>query len=88
MRTKTIKLRTGDIITLYENEETGEWVLNKRDALDAFHENVFNGTSKKARMIRKFYSSCTLPHTRKKIRCMVNEGKIDLLYQTILNLKG
>lgn len=88
MRTKIIALRTGDKVTLYMNEETNMWVRSVNEAQDVFYKKVLNGTTKEARTIRKYYSGCTIPHTRKKIRQMVNEGKIDQLCQTIINIKG
>lgn len=90
MRTKVIELKTGGKMRLYLNEEDGTWSRFKNEALDVFHKKIINGVSKKAKVIRQYYSKCTIPHTRNKIREMVNESdkKMNLLYETIINIRG
>lgn len=90
MRTKVIELKTGGSAILYLNESTGLWSRSRCDALDVFHERIMNGTDKKAKIIRQYYSACSITHTRNKIREMVNdsEEKLDLLYDTIITIRG
>lgn len=87
MKTRIVSLKTGKQSILYKNEDTGEWLLDRSKAHDMFHIEIIEGTSKKARIIRKYYSENTIPYTRTKIREMINKDikNIDLLYDTIIN---
>lgn len=88
MKTKivNIKVASGNKeVLLYQNENTGKWTSNKTEALDCFHSLVMDSADKRARVIKKYYSECVIEYTRNKIRSMVNEGKIDQLYDTIIN---
>lgn len=89
MRTKVTETASGPVI-LYFNEEQQLWTRFKEEALDVFHEKIINGSGNKATTIRKFYSRSTDSHTRNKIREMVNHSaeKMDLLYDTIINIRG
>lgn len=89
MRTKLIETKTGTVI-LYFNEVNKQWTRFKEEALDVFHEKIIEGTCNKARTIRQFYSKSTDTHTRNKIREMVNhsDAKFNLLYETIINIRG
>jgi len=90
MRTKVVNLKTGDRVMLYYNEDTSSWTQFKNEAQDVFHKRILKGSDKKAHVIRRYYSKSTVEHTRQKIREMVNESdeKMNLLYQTILTIRG
>lgn len=84
MKTKIVETNNTKV-TLYLDESTGKWVLSKEKATDLFHKRILESDDKKARTIRRYYSESTIDYTRSKIREMVNTGKIDQLYDTIIN---
>ena len=99
VKSKTKKLHNGKAITLWLNEETNQWVLDKNIALcavsnfskyiDNYVEDVIiegiDITLNKVSSIRQFY--VTAPeYTQFKIKTMINEDikKIDIVHSYIL----
>lgn len=90
MKTRVVTLKDGSSHKLYYNESTNRWSSNKSEAQDVFHRRIMEGTDQKATVIRKYYSRNPNWYTRTKIREMVNESekKLNLLYETILTIRG
>ena len=74
MKTKVVKLRTGNRVVLYFSEDQKKWVSDKDIASDNWHKYILKGESKQSRTIANYYRECSIDYTRSKIKTMVNES--------------
>lgn len=88
MKTKVIKLRSGERLVLYMSESTGKWTSDKDLASDNFYKYVITGKGKQARTIKQYYYECTVDWTKTKIKEMINEDTsgIEKAYNMVVDL--
>ncbi len=84
MRTKVVSLKNGSRVVLYFSESDMKWVADRDQAADDFYRQILIGTSSKAKTIRKYYYEATVMYTRKKLKNMINDGKIDQAYNLVV----
>jgi len=91
MKSKDVLLKTGKTVTLWFNEGTGQYVLDKKLASSNFQKYILgehtcdNCTNKQKMSIREYYNNSSNIN-KDKIKTMINEDikKVELVYNIIL----
>jgi len=95
MKTKEILLKTGSTVTLWLDESTGKYILDKNVAASA--ESNFNkyilgniktqycNTNERLSILKYYEESSEI--TQRKVKQMINENikKIELVYNVVLD---